>query len=613
MGIEDDDIRKVREATDIVKLVTGYTQLRKVGRRWSGLCPFHNEKTGSFSVNAEEGLYYCFGCQKKGDSITFVREMEHLDFVGAVEHLANKAGIQLRYTTKNEGAERRKRTELTDAVQKAADWYHERLLKSPDAGSARGYLRSRGFDKEQVEQYQIGWAPDGWDHLARALRLTPKVFTDAGLGFVNRRGKLQDHFRGRVLFPIFDANNVAVGFGGRIMPGAEGPKYKNSSESAIYAKSRLLYGLNWAKDEVVRADEVIICEGYTDVIGFAQAGLGRAVATCGTALTEEHIRLLSRFAKRIVLAFDADSAGQNAAERIYEWEQSYEMDVSVVRMPDGVDPADLARSDPEALAAAVTDAQKFMAFRLGRVYSKADLETVEGRARAATHAMAVVREHPSDLVRDQYVMEVAGRTQVDPDRLRPMLTGPPPPPPEPVRQYRDDDYPGEEVADEHQAFVLDDNTETQVLRLAIHRPGEIPSYLNEQIFGHPLHRGAFAALLNAETLHEAIEASEGQISSVLGQLAVLDEPDGLGDRLIAQLLYDTARRELRSLQAAARSTDDRTIGDRIRGLQSLVPSVLEANFELAVAEKLVPWLPGARDGTHHQDGETERGSTSSAV
>lgn len=597
MGIEDDDIRRVREATDIVKVITGYTQLRKVGRRWSGLCPFHNEKTPSFSVNGEEGLYYCFGCQKSGDAITFVRELEHLDFVGAVEHLANKSGIQLRYTNRNEGEARRKRTQLTDAVEAAVEWYHERLLSSPDAAAARGYLRNRGFDGDVVRRYKVGWAPDSWDALAQSLKLPPQVFTDAGLGFVNRRGRLQDHFRGRVLFPIHEANGTAVGFGGRIMPGADGPKYKNTGESKIYAKSRLLYGLNWAKDEVVRADEVIICEGYTDVIGFDQAGLGRAVATCGTALTEEHVKLLSRFAKRVVLAFDADSAGQAAAERIHAWEQTYEMDIVVARMPDGVDPADLAREDPEALAASVTDAQPFMAFRLGRVFSRSDLASVEGRARSAQQAMDVVRDHPSPLVQDQYLMEVSDRTQVDPSRLRKLLAGPRLSEREETRSY------GDEPPPEHAppAYRFVDNTETQVLRVAVHQPGEIPHYINELMFSHPLHRRAFRALLEAETLQSAIEQADRETNSVLGQIAVLDEPDGEPAAILGLLLHDAARTELRRLQAQARSVDltvevdgdGPTVGERIAGLQTTLPAVLEGNFDLAIAEKLVPWLPGA--------------------
>jgi len=225
MGIEDDDIRKVRDATDIVALISQHLQLRRVGRRWTGLCPFHNEKSPSFSVNDELGVYYCFGCGQKGDAITFVRELEHLDFVGAVEHLAAKANIALTYTNKNEGKDRRRRSQLTDAVELAVEWYHQRLLTSPDAAGARGYLRSRGFDGDEVRAYRIGWAPDGWDVFAQSVKMPRDVFVEAGLGFVNKRGRLQDHFRGRVLFPIFDSNSTPVGFGGRILPGGDGPKY----------------------------------------------------------------------------------------------------------------------------------------------------------------------------------------------------------------------------------------------------------------------------------------------------------------------------------------------------------------------------------------------------
>ena len=228
MGIEDEDIVRVREATDLADLIGSHLQLKRVGRRSVGLCPFHNEKTPSFNVNAELGFYKCFGCGKSGDAITFVREIEHLDFVGAVEMLANKAGIQLRYTNENEGVHRKKRSELTDAVEKAVDWYHGRLMSSPDAAHARGYLRSRGLTGDQVRKFKIGWAPDDWDQLYQSIRVKQEIFVSSGLGFVNKANRVQDHFRARVLFPIHDVNGAAVGFGGRVMPDGDGPKYKNS-------------------------------------------------------------------------------------------------------------------------------------------------------------------------------------------------------------------------------------------------------------------------------------------------------------------------------------------------------------------------------------------------
>ena len=331
MGIVDEDIARVRQATDLVALVSEHTQLRKVGSRWSGLCPFHSEKSPSFSVNQAEGLYYCFGCRVSGDAITFLRELEGLDFVEAVERLAAKAGIALNYTDRAESATRQKRKGLLAKLEEAVDFYHERLKTSPDASAARSYLRSRGFDAEEVARYRIGWAPDSWDVLCRSLRLDSETATATGLGFTNKAGRLQDFFRARVLFPIFDAEGHAVGFGGRIMPGEEGAKYKNSRDSDLYHKSRLLYGLNWARQAAVRNGRVVICEGYTDVIGFHRAGVPEAVATCGTSLTEDHLKLLSRYVDKVVLAFDADSAGQAAAERIYAWEKAFNLAVEVVR------------------------------------------------------------------------------------------------------------------------------------------------------------------------------------------------------------------------------------------------------------------------------------------
>ena len=280
-----------------------------------------------------------------------------------------------------------------------------------------------------VRQFRLGWAPDSWDALATALRLPERVVSDAGLGFVNRRGRMQDFFRARILFPICDPSGRPVALGGRIMPPRPGqppserpePKYKNSQESPIYAKRRTLYALNWAKKGIIAQGEVVVCEGYTDVIGCFQAGVPWAVATCGTALAEEHFTLLRNFAKRIVLAYDADAAGQSATSRVYEWERRHEVDVVVAELPGGSDPGELARENPEALAGAIRAARPFLQFRVDRILGAGDLSTAEGRARAAEAALTAVAEHPDDLVRDQYVMELADRCRLDADRLRERL------------------------------------------------------------------------------------------------------------------------------------------------------------------------------------------------
>lgn len=582
MGIVDEDIVRVREATDIVAVVSQHLQLKRVGTRWVGLCPFHAEKSGSFSVNAEQGLYYCFGCQAKGDAITFVREIEHLDFPGAVEWLAAKAGITLRYTDTGENEGRKRRKRLVETMSRAVAWYHERLLTAPDAKEARGYLRTRGFDGDKVRRYQLGWAPDDWDALARFLKVPDDVLKDSGLGFVNKRNRQQDAFRGRVLFPIYDVQGEPVAFGGRILPGHDGPKYKNSSESALYAKSKVLYGLNWMKAGIVEADEAIVCEGYTDVIGFSDAGMPRAVATCGTALTEEHFRILKRYARRVVLAFDADAAGQAAAERFYEWEKAYEIDVAVADLPPGVDPADLARSDPAALVASVEQATPFLGFRVRRALAGGSVTSPEGRARTAEAALAVIAEHPSDLVRDQYVMEVADRCRLDPDRLRAQLTqvgrrveARPTAPLRPRRQH--------------------DSAEIEALRLAVHRPDEVGHLLDEVLFEDELHAAVFRALAPGGTMHDVLERCDPGAADLLQRL-VVEEAEANPDNVASLLTAAAARRALRQLDARNRREHDPETANQIAWLKMAIEHVDPDEPDPAARAQLLAWLVEAATG-----------------
>jgi DNA primase len=551
--------------------------LKKVGQRWMGLCPFHAEKTPSFSVNAQEGLYFCHGCQAKGDVITFVREIEHLEFAEAVERLAGRAGIQLRYDQAEVSHERQRRSKLIEAMERAVEWYHQRLLTAADAAPARAYLRSRGYDGEVVRTYRIGWAPDDWDALARALTLPVDVLRDTGLGFINRRDRPQDAFRGRIMFPIFDARGEPVAFGGREMPGGQGPKYKNSAETAIYSKSRVLYGLNWAKADVVRAGEVIVCEGYTDVIGFAQAGLPRAVATCGTALAEEHFRLLKNFARRVVLGYDADAAGQAAAERFYEWERRYELDIAVADLPSGADPADVARTDPERLRKAVEQARPFLAFRLDRVLEGASLGTLEGRARAAEAALAVIREHPSELVRDQYLMQVADRCRIDPDRLREGLRRGP-------RQQ------GSAPAAPAARPEPHGGPETEAIKLAVHQPEDMAGRLHDVLFADELHLAAYRALASSATLHEAIEAADPGAATLLQRLAV-EEPDAEPVNVVALLARDAALRAVRELDEAAKSAENADPYAAVMGwLKMAIQELGDPPVNVEASAGLVRWL-----------------------
>jgi DNA primase len=562
MAISENEIAQVRAATDIVALISEQVALKKSGQRWSGLCPFHGEKTPSFSVNAEEGRYYCFGCRASGDQITFVRETQHLDFMDALRLLADRAGIEL-HEDVNAGPARKDRQEFLSAMDKAVDWYHDRLLTSPDARGAREYLRSRGIGGEVARQFKLGWAPDDWDGLTKALKLNEKVLSGTGLGFVNKRERRQDGLRARIIFPIFDPAGKAIAVGGRVLPAPYGPpvrddgrvepKYKNSPETPIYSKRRTLYALNWAKDDIIKSGEIIVCEGYTDVIAFFAAGMPRAVATCGTALGEEHFRTMRNFAKRIVLAYDADQAGQSAAASVYQWERQHEVDVAVAALPKGSDPAELAQKDPEALRRAVTNAVPFLQFRLERVLEHANVATAEGRARAAELAMVVLAEHPSELVRDQYIMQVADRLRFDEAVLRPRVA-------EMARNpaLRTAAAASPEIATNRPRFSGSPMPRPglEALRLCVHFPSDVKRRLIAPYFVNEVQGEIFEGLSSEKSLTEVIDElarrGEEEAAQVLSQLAVgeldRDYTDDDVTAVVSQLIRAAVKVELKNVE-----------------------------------------------------------------
>jgi DNA primase len=630
VAIPEEDVARVRAATDIIALIGEHAALKRQGRRWVGLCPFHQEKSPSFSVNAEEGLYYCFGCQRSGDAISFLRDVEHLDFVEAVRQLADRSGITITEDA-NVTAERQRKNPLYDAMTKAVDFYHERLLQAADGGPARDYLRSRGYDGDIVRAFKLGWAPDGWDELAAHLKVTEKVLTESGLGFVNARGRRQDAFRGRVIFPIFDSSGKAIALGGRILPprggpGGKpplGPKYKNSQEGPIYSKRRTLYGLNWAKSDVVASGEVIVCEGYTDVIAFFQAGLPRAVATCGTALGEEHFRVLGNFATRVVLAYDADAAGAAGATRVYEWERHHSVDVAVAALPAGADPADLARQDPGALRRAVSEAQPFLRFRIEQVLQGADLGTNEGRAKAAEEAVAAVADHPNPLVRDQYLMVVADRCRLDATTLRGLLdefvrraaAGPTGTDGRRTRQssgHRSGpqaDEPGSGGPTVGQGDGPGDRSRPgregdqqgpglEALRLIVHQPESVADRLDALLFKDERQRAAFEIMSVTADLHEAIRNAEldsPEVALLLRRLAV-EEPALDADGVVMQLVRTASRRALADLESEARLSPDAhaelaSITTRV-SLDVMELEQGDPDAALAASGRLLAWLVG---------------------
>ena len=583
MGIMADDIARVRAATDIVAIIAEHTEIKRSGRQWMARCPLHGERTPSLSVSPGKGVYYCFGCQRSGDVITFVQEIEGLDFAGAVELLAGRAGIRLHYTSTDETAARSRRKRLLESVNKARDFYHQRLLDGRDAGPARHYLRSRGYDGDLVRRWKLGWAPDDWDRLAKYLGLSDEDLRDSGLGFVNRGGRQQDFFRGRILFPISDERGDVVGFGGRVMPDADGPKYLNTSTDAkTYDKSRVLYGLYEHRKQIVKAGQAVVCEGYTDVIGCAEAGIELAVATCGTALTEEHVRLLKRFsADRLVLAFDADAAGAAAAGRVYAWERQFELEVLVADLPPGKDPGDLGRSDPDELRRAVDDAVPLLQFRVDRALEGADLSTIESRARTAERAVTVANEHPDPMKRDPHVMKIADRCRVDPDHLRRFAAG------GPSMVPRLDD--GGDVTGEDERLTPED----EALQLAIHRPDEVAGSLHATLFGDPARREAFEALMDEGGVVAASDRVSPQAARLLHRLAV-DEGHATVEDVLARVARLSARRAMNDLRRMAASADDPAMRQQystsVAWLKSQSERLDERNTRAEALAGLLPWL-----------------------
>ncbi len=424
-----DDIDRVRAATNLVDLVAAVTTVKRQGRAHVAVCPFHQEKSASLSLDPARGLYHCFGCGKGGDVVTFIQDTQGLDFNEALELLARQAGIQL-VVDPGAAQQRGERDQMVEAVRHAADFYHRTLKNDPDAGQARAYLRSRGIDVATVDEYRIGFAPEGdtWGALVKELRgagIKDRTMESAGLARRGRGGRLYDVFRRRVLFPIHDLRGEPVGFGGRGLEGVT-PKYLNSPDSRLYQKSRLLYGLHRAKGPIARTQEAVVVEGYFDVIACNRAGVDTAVATCGTALGEDHFDLLRRFTDRVVLAFDSDAAGGKAALRGDDLTTPVDLDLDlrVAEMPDGLDPADLIQAGRGSeLAQAVKSSRPLLQFRIEKEVERFDLREPEARARAVRRLVPLLARVGDEIARAEYVRFAAGLIGIEPAALERALRG----------------------------------------------------------------------------------------------------------------------------------------------------------------------------------------------
>lgn len=420
-GISDDDLRKVREASDLVSIVGERVPVKQRGRDFWCCCPFHQEKTPSCKIDPHSQLWHCFGCGEGGDVFTFVMKLDGLSFPDAVRSLAQRAGIEL----SDSGGPRvpdSKKARLKEVCAAAAEFYHLQLMRSPasEAAAARSYLANRGFGGEVPKRWNLGFAP-GSGSLVRHLsakRIPVSDMIEANVALKGRDGRARDRFYNRVMFPICDQTGECIAFGGRVVGSGE-PKYLNSQETPLFHKSQVLYGLDKAKADMTATGVAIITEGYTDVIALHEAGVRNAVATLGTALTMSHIRIISRHAKkRIVYLFDGDAAGQRAADRALEFiDESMtpeagrtRIELCAVTLPNDQDPAEfVAAHGADALRELVAGAVPLLTYGIERRLSRHDLATAEGRTRALTDALSVLAPIKNSLLAKDYAHQIADR------------------------------------------------------------------------------------------------------------------------------------------------------------------------------------------------------------
>ena len=549
--IKDASVEEVKAAADIVAVVSARTQLRKVGGRYTGRCPFHEERTPSFSVNATEKLYYCFGCGAKGDLITFVRETEQLDFAAAIEWLADRFNVRLEYeeTSPQQDAHRRRRERLLSLLDAAASFY-ERYLWDSQAGSlARDYLAGRGLGEDVCREYRLGLALGGATLARKAL---VKGFTREELlaaGLVNRRGS--DYFSGRLVFPLADARGRVLGFQARKLR-EDDPlraKYVNSPESELFRKGDLLYGLDRARAAIAKEERAVVVEGNPDVLALRQAGIAPVVAPMGTALTERQLRELGRLTKKVILCFDGDAAGEAATLRGMDLAAAQDFDVRVVTLPPGLDPADLAEGFEQRLTAAET----YLAYRV-----RLEIDRAPDRQEAFVRAREVLERFEDSPERQAALRYVADRLDLPKETqagLAPKA--------------------GANATGRVSPRLLDagDRLERNALAgVAAHRSlARILAELGPEHFDSDLHRRLRAHLLGGGP------GDDAELVGVLAELDARAAAEGIDERTAEELLLRLRERRIR--RELMEAGPERTLE-----LQAALAKIQDAVEQLATAQ-----------------------------
>jgi DNA primase len=539
--IKDSDIETVRERTDIVAVISEYVPLKKAGREFRGPCPFHKEKDPSFYVNPAKDVFFCHGCKVGGNVVNFIMQMEGLNFAEAIEKLADRLGYQLSYdaASPDEVRGRMEKDRLYKLNQTAADFFHYNLIETPVARPAREYLASRSFDQGIIDEYRLGFAPPGWDNLSGFLvkkGFKEKEIATSGLarersgGSSSGRG-IYDMFRNRVIFPVLDHRGRAVAFSARQMPGEdEGPKYINSPETPVYRKGNVLYGFYQARQAIQDTREAVVVEGCTDLLSVRQAGVLPVVAPLGTALTEHHLELLSRFCDRVYLSFDADRAGMDAASRVLEYFNRFSLELFVISLPAGEDPATLVeKGGLEAFMVLKEAAEPILDFSIRRIIETSDTTTPMARQRAMRACVPILAKAAGgemQPVRSELVRKVASYLEMPEETVQIFMRNAMRPP---GAQLRD-------RTDAGRVAIMPNKVESEALRVLFHSPEALleQQHLDADYFTDPVNKKILGILKEFTLCDE--EVLQAEYDTFLRQKSEAVEDEDVRRRMMELLV-----------------------------------------------------------------------------
>lgn len=579
----------------MVELVSAHTDLRRQGVRYTGLCPFHDERSPSFSVHATDKLYHCFGCGVGGDLFDFVMATDGIDFPAAVELLADRYGVEVTREEEDPRAEQRRkeRTRLTELMERAALFYANVFREGTEAEKARRYLEGRGLETEILERFGVGYAPSAWDTLlVRSQRAGYKVpeLQRTGLAQKGRSGGFYDRFRERITFPIRDPRGRVVGFGARAMRDEQKPKYLNTAENELFHKSEILYGIDQARSPMAKAGRALVVEGYTDVIALHQAGLTETVGVMGTAITVPQLALLSATVDTVILALDADAAGRKAMLRAQEVAAGRKLTIRVVAMPSGVDPAELvvAEGGAEEFRRLVDGAVDLPEFQLDLIIGGVDMDSPRDRDRGLGESAPVLASLPPGAIRQELTRRTAERLGIDPSVVVARVDADPGP--EPAGQTPLPPAPG---ADEGPTggnrvrpvggTVLSrrERTERWLLVMCIARPDEGREWLarlDSRHLSSPLMQRAVAWLRDhLEDPADGVDPEDRELHKLIAALVVRADPERVGTGSIRRNFMELELAALDDeIKAAADAGDDTRRAELIRNRSRLVEEVRRA-------------------------------------